>query len=225
MLRALSLSVAQLFDPPVLRVLVKSLALTLLIFVLLGAGLVFTVRAVALAYNLGEDGALAAATVAALAAFAAAWLLFRVVAILVIGLFGDQIVEAVEVRHYPAAASTARHVSFGRSLGMGLRSALRTIAVNLIALPLYILLLVTGIGPVLLFAAVNAVLLGRDLGEMVAARHLAKADMAGWLAATRFDRAAVGLAATLLFMIPLANLFAPILGAAMATHRFHGGRI
>lgn len=224
MLRALSLSVAQLFDPPVLKVLVKSLALTLLIFVLLGAGLVFAVRATALAYNLGEEGALAAATVAALAAFAGAWLLFRIVAIIVIGLFGDQIVEAVETRHYPTAASTARHVSFSRSLRMGLRSGLRAILANVIALPFYVALLITGIGPVLLFAAVNAILLGRDLGEMVAARHLAKADMPAWLAATRFDRAAVGLAATLLFMIPLANLLAPILGAAMATHRFHGGR-
>ena len=34
----------------------------------------------------------------------------------------------------------------------------------------------------------------------------------------------LGLAVAGLFVVPLANLFAPILGAAMATHLFHGGR-
>ena len=102
---------------------------------------------------------------------------------------------------------------------MGLRSAGRALFFNLLAAPLYLLLLVTGVGTVALFAGVNALLLGRDLGEMVAVRHLA--DIKPWLARTRIQRAFLGLAVTILFMIPFANLLAPILGAAMATHLFH----
>lgn len=79
----------------------------------------------------------------------------------------------------------------------------------------------TGIGPFILFFAVNALALGRDLGEMVAVRHLEGEALAQWLAATRLRRALLGLLATLFFMIPFANLLAPVLGAAMATHLFH----
>jgi CysZ protein len=224
MFRAFSLSVGQLFDRPALRVFVMSLALTLAIFVVLGGGSVYAARSIALAYDLGESGAFAAAAATALLAIGGAWLLFRAVAIAVIGLFGDQIVSAVEERHYPTAASAARPVSLGRSARMGLQSALRAILFNLLALPVYGILLVTGVGTVVLFAAVNALLLGRDLGEMVAARHMATGEMPAWLAATRLQRALMGLVVTGLFVVPVANLFAPIIGAAMATHLFHGRR-
>ena len=63
-----------------------------------------------------------------------------------------------------------RHPSLALSLRMGLASALRALVFNLLALPLYLVLLVTGVGTVALFALVNALLLGRDLGEMVAVR-------------------------------------------------------
>jgi CysZ protein len=66
--------------------------------------------------------------------------------------------------------------------------------------------------------------LGRDLGEMVAARHYQGADMKRWLAATRLRRATLGLGAAWLFLIPFANLLAPLLGAAAATHMFHRGK-
>lgn len=223
MIRALTLSIGQLADPPILRVLAKSLALTLLIFVGLGVLLQLGLGALAGWSGIAAlHGGLATAA-AVLVAILLGILLFRVVAIAVIGLFGDEIVGAVERRHYPAAARVARPVGLARSLAMGSRSAIRALLFNLAAVPLYILLLVTGVGSVALFLAVNALLLGRDLGEMVAARHMERAALAEWLAATRVERALTGLVVAGLFVIPVANLFAPILGAAMATHRFHGG--
>jgi CysZ protein len=95
---------------------------------------------------------------------------------------------------------------------------------NLIALPFYILLLVTGVGTALLFVAVNGVAFGRDLGEMVAARHLDRAGRQAWLRATRGDRALMGVIVTAIFLVPLINLLAPVLGATLATHLFHGER-
>jgi CysZ protein len=226
MLSAFSLALGQLGDPRIRRVLVKSLLLTLLLFVA-GAALLGWLLVGSNPCGIGPlDGRCeiggAAAPLALALLVAGLWFLFPPVAIGVIGFFSDEVVAAVEARFYPSAAG--RDLRFGRSLAMGLRSAGRLILWNLLALPFYLLLLVTGVGPFLLFFAVNAVALGRDLGEMVAARHLEGAALERRLAATRLSRALLGLVATWLFMVPFANLLAPVLGAAAATHLYHRRR-
>lgn len=221
MLRAFLSSLGQLGDPPILKVLAKTIAITLALFALFGIALWWGADSLASAWGWGAGNGFVAAA-AAVVALISAWLLFRVVAIAVIGLFADAVVEAVERRHYPDASARARPVSVARSLRMGLASAGRALLVNLLALPVYLALLVTGIGTVALFAVVNALLLGRDLGEMVAARHMDAAAIRGWLGTTRASRFLLGLAVTGLFVVPVAGLLAPILGAAMATHLFHG---
>ncbi len=222
MFRAFSLTLAQLGDPAILRVLAKSLALTLLIFLVLGVVAVNAAQTLAAHYGWGEDGGFAAATAAALAALAGAWLLFRAVAIPVMSFFADEVVAAIERQHYPQAAVEARHVGVGRSLVMAGGSLVRLVGLNLLALPGYIVLAVTGIGPFILFFAVNALLLGRDLGEMVAARHLDRAALKDWLRTSRGERTIMGLVASGLFAIPFLNLLAPVMGAGMATHLYHG---
>ncbi|MBB3695371.1 EI24 domain-containing protein [Sphingomonas sp. BK580] len=221
MLRALLLSIGQLGDPPVLRVLAQSLAVTLALFAALALALWWLVDAALAGWaHHGAMAGLAAAVVTALAF----WLLFRAIAILVVGLFADRIVAAVERRHYPAAAASAREVPLARGLAMGLGSATRFVLINLLLLPVYLALLVTGVGTAALFFLVNAWLLGRDLGDMVAARHLPRAAMRDWRAATGGRRFVLGLAGTALFVVPLLNVLAPVLGAAMATHLYHGAR-
>ena len=151
----------------------------------------------------------------ALALLGASWLLFRAVAIAVVGLFADGIVADVEGRRYPEAARRAVPVSFAKSLRLGLVSVVRLIAVNLVALPLYIPLLFTAIGAPLLAFAINAALLGRDLEAMVLARHPDAPRLA------RGDRWALGILSAAAFVVPVVNLLAPILGAAMAVHLIH----
>ncbi|TKD53199.1 EI24 domain-containing protein [Sphingomonas baiyangensis] len=221
MLRAFALSLAQLRDPPVLRVLAKTLALTLLLFALLAGAAWWGADAGVTLLGAGEGWQALAGALAALVAIGAAWLLFRVVAIAVIGIFADDVVEAVERRHYPAALGTARPVSFARGLRMGAGSALRAILVNAALAPVYVALLVTGIGTAAAFFLVNGWLLGRDLGDMVAARHRPAAAMRDWRATTGIGRLALGLVGTALLLIPVANLLAPVIAAAMATHWYH----
>jgi CysZ protein len=222
MLAAFTLSLRQLGDPRIMAVLAKSLTATLVLVATLGAGLWFGARAAAQAWLGASDGmAGIAGFVALVAGLAFGWLIFRAIAVAVISLFADEVVEAVEARHYPEALKTAHRVPFAQSLAMGLGSAARAIIINLAASPLYILLLVTGIGTAIGFFAVNALLLGRDLGDMVAARHVAKAELPSFRAATRAPRFLLGAGATALFLIPFANLLAPLIGAAMATHLFH----
>ena len=227
MIRAFSLSLAQLGDAAVRRVLLKSVLLTLLLFALAAAMVGWLlIGANPCAWGpLDRDctiGGGIGAMLALLLGAASLWLLFPAVAIGVLGFFSDEVVEAVEARHYPQAAASARRPSAVEGMQLGLRSAGRLLLWNLVAVPGYVLLLVTGVGPFLLFFAINSVALGRDLGEMVAVRRHRGAELKRWLAATRVRRAMLGLFVTFLFVIPFANLLAPVIGAAMATHLFRG---
>ncbi len=219
MLRAFLLSLGQLGDRAVLGVLAKSLAVTLAIFAVAGTAAWWGIDAALAEWR--WHGALAGLAATMLLVLAL-WLLFRAVAVAVVGIFADDVVAAVERRHYPRALATARSVSFHRGLAAGLRSAARVVLVNLLLAPVYVALLVTGVGTAALFFVVNGWLLGRDLGDMVAMRHLPAPAMAAWRRRTAPQRFLLGLAGTALFLVPLLNILAPVLGAAMATHLFHG---
>ena len=228
MLRGFALSVEQLADPRILAVLLKSLLVTLAIFIAIAVGLNRLIADADLCTLTGEiwDSCTLPGWAQWLATIGGTlmlvWLLFPAVAIGVIAGFADQVVSAVEVRHYPEAVATARPLGITGTLALGLGSSLRLLFFNLLALPFYILLLVTGIGPLLLFLAVNALVLGRDLAMMVAARHLDRPARRQWMAQSRGQRILIGGITTALFLIPIVNLVAPVLGASMATHLFHG---
>jgi CysZ protein len=226
MIRAFFLALDDCGDGRVLRILGRSLIATLVIFVLLGCVLGWALHGVdpcgwwsdeaSCPLGSGESG-LGAFLLTALGI----WFLFPAVAIGVISAYMDRIVAAVEARRYPQALASARPLGWARGALLGLRSSLRVLLYNLIALPFYVVLLFTGVGTVLLFVAVNGIAFGRDLGEMVAARHLDRGETREWLRATRSDRALMGVIVTGVFLLPIVNLLAPVLGAAMATEMFH----
>lgn len=214
---ALFRSFPSIFHPAARRLLVKTLALTLLAFASLAGLLWWGFHAARLHFGWGGGG-YAEAAAAAMAVVAAGWLLFRATAMAVMSLFADDIVEAVERDSYPDAAATARPVGWGRSGRLALASMGRTIGWNLLALPLYIALLVTGVGTIGLFLLLNAYLLGRDMADMVQPRHPALPPI------PRGSRWLMGLASAILFLIPLVNLLAPIWSAAMAVHMLLNAR-
>lgn len=216
---ALAKAVGQLLDPAVLRVLAKTVAATVLVFAALGVALYF-----ALVWLFGlagwSDGGLAEATAAALIAILAAWLLFRVVALAVLQFFADEIVAAVEARHYPAAAAKAASLPLARDMANSVRGAGRALVFNALALPVAAVLLFTAIGPAVVFLLVNAVLLGRELTDMAWLRHCDGDPGANPVA--KLDRLALGGAVAGLMLVPFVNLLAPVIGAAAGTHLTHG---
>lgn len=223
MLHAFSLALGQLSDPLVRRTWLKSLGVTLLLFALLGTGL-WWLADYTLAFAGFDESRFSAAdelrSLLALAgALLAAFLLWRIVALLVLQFFADEVVAAVEVRHYPAATASARKLGWHEELANGLRGAGRALLYNLLALPFALFLIVTGIGAPLLFFAVNAVLLGRELQDMVWLRHRPSPDAPAPL--RRWERLALGGITTALLAVPLVNLAAPFLGAAAAAHLIH----
>ena len=225
-MRALSLSFAQMGDRRIIGIFAKSMLITLILFVLLFGSVVTGAQMAAERWGLvaGDDSWIVGVALA-LAGFLVAGALFRGLAVPVLGFFGDEVVAAIEDSHYPAEALAARKTGVAVAARLALMSLARFALFNLLALPAYLFLFVTGIGPIILFIAVNAVLLGRDMGEMVAVRHLDGAPLRQWLVNSRVERAILGVIVSGLFMIPFANLFAPVLGAAAATHLFHGRRV
>ncbi len=207
----------------------RSLLVTLLIFAGVGVVLAFTLKGFDPCALLSDEdscplGASGSGWGALLLTALSLWFLFPAVAMGVVSAYMDQIVAAVEARRYPEARASARPLGVARGAWLGVRSSGRVLLYNLIALPFYLVLLVTGIGTVILFVAVNGVAFGQDLGEMVAARHLDRAATKAWLRATRTERALMGMMVTGVFLLPIVNLLAPVLGAAMATEMFHAGR-
>lgn len=213
---ALLLVLRDLPQPRVLRILGQSVALTLLIFSAIGAAIFFGARgAIDQADWLAGPGRGIAEIAVILALIAASWLLFRAVAMIVIGFFADAIIADVEARHYPEAARRAVDPGWRQELGLAFASLARLIGGNLLALPVYILLLVTGIGTPIFAFIVNALLLGRDLEAMILARHPALPRLG------RGARWSLGALSAAAFLVPVANLLAPLIGAAMAVHMIH----
>lgn len=220
---AFALAVRQLADPAILRILARCIAITLALFAAIGLAAWYALDAGLAGAGLGDDLIAGADTWRGLAALVAVivggWLLWRVLALAVLQFYADEVIAAVEARHYPHSLSTARSLSMREDLRVSVRGARRAILYNLIALPFALVLLVTSVGTVALFLVVNAVLLGRELTETVWLRHVH--DPGAPLPLSRASRFMLGGIVAVLFIAPFVNLLAPVIGAAMATHLVH----
>ncbi|WP_305097632.1 EI24 domain-containing protein [Croceibacterium aestuarii] len=208
-----------LAEGAVLRLLIKVALSTLAVFVALGGALLYALdtwlASLGVAYG-AELGALAALLVTVLAG----WLLFRIVALAILQFFADDVVVAVERRFYADAHSRARKLGLAEEVRIALGGAARALLANLVAAPFALALLFTGIGTAALFWAVNAWLLGRELVDMVWLRHRPTRETPAPV--SRAERFLLGGAIAALMFVPFANLIAPVLGAAAATHLVHG---
>lgn len=214
---ALAKAFGQLADRAVLRVAAKSIAITVALFIGLGVGFYFALTEATGQLGLSDGWAGLAAV---LLVPVAMWLLFRVVALAVLQFFADEIVAAVEARHYPALAGSARALPLGREVSVASRGLMRALGYNLLALPVALAVSVTGIGPALVFLAVNAVLLGRELTDMALLRHETngRASDERGNPVGRGERVLLGAAIVGMMLVPLAGFIAPVIGAAAGTH-------
>jgi uncharacterized protein involved in cysteine biosynthesis len=214
-LPALLKALGQLGDRRILAVVAKSVVLTLAVFVVAGAGLFLLLEEARQWIGWAPiHGATVILT--ALVTLLAAWLLFRVVAMAVLQFFADEVVAAVEVRHYPALAASAQRLPLRREIAIALRGLVRALGYNLLAVPVAAVTAFTGIGPALVFLAVNAVLLGRELTDMAWLRHCRGAEQATPVGAG--ERFLIGAAIAGLMLVPVIGLIAPVLGAAAGSH-------
>jgi len=133
------------------------------------------------------------------------------------GIFLEQVADAVEDVHYPSLPP-ARNVGILEGMADAATFLGVLLGVNLLALVAY--LVFAPIAPIL-FWVVNGFLLGREYGQLVALR---RTDAAGAREFRRHNSATLFAAGVLMVVpltIPVVNLLVPILGAATFTHLYH----
>lgn len=220
-------ALGQLGDGAVLRILARSVGVTVIAFIVVATAGWYAFDAALAWLGLGDALFAGAGGLRQVASFLLAltglWLVWRVVAMAVIQFYAEDVVRAVEARHYPQAASAARDLGTAEQVRAALGGAGRALVANLVALPFALALLFTGFGTALLFWAVNAVLIGREMQDMVWLRHApAGTRTAAELApVSRVERFALGGVVAALLALPFVNFLAPVLGAASATHLVH----
>ena len=217
MIQALLLSFQSLSDRRVAMLLIKVVLCTFASFLLLGAGMWFALDWLFAWLNI-RDGEYLSTFLSLAIVPISAFLLFRVIAVAITWIFADDIIDAVEDRHYPQKAAFGKRPGVGAGVHMAVRSIARVVGYNLLALPLYILLLVTGVGTAIAFMLINALLLGKDLEDMLIARHGASQGNI-----QKLPRLLLGFIGTVGMLIPLFNLLVPVLATAMAVHLVHSG--
>lgn len=144
-------------------------------------------------------------------------ILFPALLAIVISCFFDPIIDEVERRHYPDLPPKRKQPP-GELAAYIVKFTLLILAVNIVALPFYLLL--PGINFLIAWAA-NGYIFGREYYEAVAMRRLAPREMHALRrrAGGRVFRA--GFVLAVLKTVPILNLAIPVVGCAYLTHLFH----
>ena len=213
MSRRLLLAIRQAFDPTFRSVALKTAAISAALYVLLIAALGWALDALTL-FDVGWlDWTIKA--IAGAGAIVVGIMLFPLVATIVVGLFLEEVADAVDARHYPDNPAAP-----GQSIASSVISAAKLVVValtlNILVLPLY---LIPGLN-VFVFYGLNGYLLGREYFELVALRRM-EPRAALWLRGQSRWRVLVGgILITILFSIPVINWLMPIIATAFMVHEF-----
>lgn len=221
MIAAFAKALAQMSDPALRRILMRALIGGAAIFALMcGVGWLLVAQ-----LHVTEIAALNVALdlLGGLAVLVIAALLYPAAVTALVGLFLENVAQAVENRHYPELPP-ARNQGVAESTIAGLRFALIALALNLLALPLYLLVLfVPGLN-LFVFYGVNGYLVGREYFELAASRRLPPEDVKKLRQAHRWRIFLTGALTAFLLTVPFVNLVAPILGTAAMVHVFEALR-
>ncbi len=220
MFQPLLRAAAQLDDPVFLGAVLRSLALSLLLFLAILAAVVWGVQALVTAPGWPAWLAwLAAILGGAGTAFLSVYL-FVPAALLVASLYMDRIADAVDQRFYPGlprpqGAPLTVQAWDGAVLG------LQVLALQVLALVLLVLL--PGVGLVLGWI-ITGWAIGRGLFVGVAMRRMSRQEALALYDSRRFIVLAQGAALAAASVVPLLNLFVPVLGTAAMVHVLHRQR-
>lgn len=217
-----SKAIRQLRDPKFMWVLIKAVGLSAVLFGGAYFGLIYLATAILPGsidppffdpIPIGDwfdEVALAGALIMAV------FLMFPV-AMVFIGIFLEEIADAVEKRFYPHLPPVPR-LSFAAIMGEAMRFLLIMIAANIVALIIYFAS--TLLAPVI-FWVVNGYLLGREYFQLVAMRRIGLREADKLRKKHRWEIWFAGILMAIPLSVPVLNLLIPLLGVATFTHQFH----
>lgn len=204
----------QLGDPNLRRVLRRGVLMALGCWIFLAGGATIAIH---FFHFFDQSWADISTSVAlGLVAWLVPALFFSALATSVMSFFLDEVVDAVEARHYPGLTPPRRQ-PWREILAGSAKFLAVMVTVTLLAAPLYLALLVFGLGLILNYV-VNGYLLGREYFELVAIRRLTPDQVRAQLHLHLGRLWLAGAVINLLFQIPLLNLAAPVLATAFMTH-------
>lgn len=212
MFHSISLTLGQLGDTRLRSVLLLAIGASLAVILALAAAAGFVLNALAQTGTGWLDDVIV--WLGAIGTFVLALIFFPGSVQLVSGLFADRVVDAVQDVHYPDLPEP-RDVPIPEVIGDGLRFAVLSIGLNILALPLYLFL--PGLNLVI-FYGLNGYLLGREYAEMVGQRTMDREALRGFRRANRGALFLGGILIAALSTIPVLNLTTPVVATAFATH-------
>jgi len=228
MIEAVLKAMAQMLTPPFRRILLKAFGLALLLIVLIGimlqrtfawlaaAGAGWAEAATDVAPHAAWDILLWVVSIAAsLGIITGAVFLMPAVTAFVGSFFVDEVAEHVEHDSYPADVP-GKALPLGRALFEGLKTALLSVVVYLVALPFVFF---GGLG-ILIFFLATAYLLGREYFELVAMRFLPPQDARALRRQRRTTVFVAGMAIAAFVSIPILNFATPLFATALMVHVF-----
>jgi uncharacterized protein involved in cysteine biosynthesis len=210
-------SLGDLDLPVVRRTLLKAALIALVLLGVLVAGTWALLTHVALTATGWLDTALD--LIGGVGVLVVAWFLFPAVLSGIAGFFLEDVADAVEARHWPAAGPPGR-ASLAASVAGALRLFGLMAMLNLLALPLYFVPIMN----LLAFYLLNGYLLGREYVELVAARHLPPGDVRFFRRRHRLKLFGAGITIAFLLTVPVVNLLTPVIATVFMVHVFHGLR-
>ena len=143
------------------------------------------------------------------------WFMLPTLTVLIAGFFQEAAIQRVERLYYPNAIRRG-DLKFWPELWQDIRFTLWAIFLNLLILPLYVF----GIGFVVSIL-LNAYLLGREFFESAAAYHIGKADAKTLRRKHRKTAFIGGTIITVMTLLPILNLFVPLLAIVWMLHVYH----
>jgi CysZ protein len=212
MIKAAFKALGDVLSPEFRTVLWKAIGLSLLLFVLLLAGVQAAFWFLTLfPWPWVETIAAIGAGLGLLVLF---FFLMAPVTALFAGLYLDDVSAKVEHKHYPRDPP-GKPLPTVKALLLGVQFGLLVLAINILALPLVF----TGFGAIVLII-INAYLLSREYFEMAAMRHLDKQDAQDLRQDNGFPIFVAGLLPAVMALVPFVNLLVPIFATCYFVHLF-----
>lgn len=148
----------------------------------------------------------------------AGWFMLPALMVLISGMFQERTIDRVERAYYPGEVR-GEEPRFWPDLRHDLGFTLWALFLNMLVLPLYLF----GIGFVVSIV-LNSYLLGREFFESAAGYHLGKPEAKALGERNKGTVYAGGFVITLMTLVPVLNLFVPILAIVWMVHTYQGLR-
>lgn len=212
---------SDLLRPKFFGILLRSVGLTILLFVFLQAAIFWIIHTfVSETFTLPLWGEVTLGPILSWGSLVLfpilSFFLMAPVATGFSGLYADHVAAEVEAIHYPASRNVET------DFWDGLLESLAVTGAALLA-SLIILVATPFIGPLapILFYIVNGWLLGREFFQMIARRHLGEAEATQLRHRYGFTITMLGVMIAFGLTIPFVNIALPVLAATSFTHLYH----